>query len=97
MSRRILLALSTEKIPCRIKVKTDDGEIKSASIDHPRGPFKNPMTDEEVATKFMDLAMRSLPRLRAEALLALLWKLDGPTDLEAIFRAACINEAGPPF
>ena len=75
------------EIPCRIDVRTRTGELKSASASYPRGHFRNPMTDDEVASKFSTLAGRFLERARLEAALKLLWKTDEVQDVAAVLDA----------
>ncbi|MCW5603711.1 MAG: MmgE/PrpD family protein [Burkholderiales bacterium] len=77
-----------EKIPCRIEVEMDSGEKMSSSIEYPRGHYMNPMTDDEVSGKFMQLAARAVPEGRAKMLLELLWKLQEQGSLDDIFQNA---------
>ena len=80
-----------EKVPSRIEVMTVDGRKKIATVEYPRGHFRNPMTDKEVDAKFIDLATRVLSRRQSNKLLSLLWNLDGQDNLDAIFKAARIR------
>ena len=70
---------------------TVDGRKKIATVEYPRGHFRNPMTDKEVDAKFIDLATRVLSRRQSNKLLSLLWNLDGQDNLDAIFKAARIR------
>lgn len=81
-------------VHCRIEIATKSGERKLAAVEHPRGHFNNPMTDDEVNAKFRSLAERVLPRAQTEHALQLLWKLDAATNFSAIFEAVQIKE-GP--
>jgi len=86
-----LTAQFPAKVPCRIEVRTRDGALKRVTIEYPRGHHRNPMSDAEVETKFLDLAARVLPAARAKALLQLLWGLDHQPSLEPVFAAALIE------
>ena len=70
---------------------TVDGRKKIATVEYPRGHFRNPMTDKEVDAKFIDLATRVLSRRQSNKLLSLLWNLDGQDNLDAIFKATRIR------
>lgn len=63
-------------IPCRLEIRTRRGELKTAAVEYPRGHVKNPMTDEEVETKFRTLAGRVLSDARVTSALKRLWKID---------------------
>jgi 2-methylcitrate dehydratase len=80
--------VAREKLPCRIEIRTRGGEVKTASVDYPRGHRLNPMTDEEVNAKFRDLAQRVLPEKAAARLLEALWRIDTAPNLDAVFEAA---------
>ena len=67
-------------IPCRLEVKLRNGEVRKAEVEYPRGHYKNPMTDEEVESKFKLLAGRFLPADRVAAALKVLWKIDQERD-----------------
>ncbi len=82
-----LTRLAPEKLPCRIEIKTKNGERKVAAVDYPRGHHLNPMSDDEVNAKFRGVAQRVLPKERADRALDALWKLDTATSLDALFDA----------
>jgi 2-methylcitrate dehydratase len=64
------------EIPCRIEVRTCAGKTLSAAVDHPRGHYRNPMTDEEVDTKFRGLASRFLASDAVDNTLKCVWQID---------------------
>ena len=75
------------EIPCRIDIRTRRGEMKSASVDFPRGHVRNPMNDAEVETKFRALAGRLLPGAQVQSALNVLWKVDDLADVGAVLEA----------
>ena len=79
------------KYPCRIEIRTRSGNTLVASVDHPRGHFRNPMTDEEVSAKFRVLAGRVLSSSHVERALDWLWKLDEAADLDPLFEMLAID------
>jgi 2-methylcitrate dehydratase len=78
-----LTARFPDAVPCRIEIRTRDGDVKTATLDYPRGHVKNPMTDAEVETKFRTLAGRMLSEARVESALRAIWALDeaGPASV----------------
>ena len=73
------------EIPCRLEVRTRAGGVKSAVVDYPRGHYRNPMTDEEVETKFRALAARVLPSAQVKSALERLWKIDQEGEAGIVF------------
>jgi 2-methylcitrate dehydratase len=88
-----LSAQFPQKVPCRIEAKSVDGVSLVASVEYPRGHFKNPMSDAEVNAKFEDLATRSLTKERSTELLALLWTLEQHVNLDRIFATSVVTPA----
>jgi 2-methylcitrate dehydratase len=80
-----------DKYPCRIEITTKSGNTITASVEHPRGHHKNPMTDEEVSDKFRMLAGRVLPKKQVEQALAWLWKFEEASDLDPFFEMVNIG------
>jgi 2-methylcitrate dehydratase len=79
------------KYPCRIEIRTRSGKTLVAAVDYPRGHCRNPMTDEEVSSKFSELTRRVLPSSRIERALDWLWRFDEATDLDPLFELLAIN------
>lgn len=76
-------------IACRLEVRLRGGEVKRVSVDHPRGHYRNPMTDEEVEGKFRALAQRKLRPAQANATLTRLWKLERAPQAAGILDDLC--------
>jgi 2-methylcitrate dehydratase len=76
-------------LPCRLEVRTTNGEVKTASVEYPRGHIKNPMTDEEVEAKFRALAGRMLAVEQVERALACLWEIDSLSLAGAALDPVC--------
>lgn len=77
-------------VPCRIEIRTRGGQVKTASVEYPRGHVKNPMSDDEVSAKFRTLAARTLSPEQVEAALAFMWRLQSQRAagvLDALKRA----------
>jgi 2-methylcitrate dehydratase len=78
-------------IPCRIEIRMQDGTLKTAAVDHPRGHYRNPMSDAEVAQKFRALAGRKLAAARIDAALQAAWRLDSARSVAAVMDACCLD------
>ena len=76
-----------DEIPCRIEIRTRAGEVKTASVDYPRGHVKNPLSDEEVTAKFKSLAGRLLSPKETEIALEKVWNLDKAKNLHGLLEA----------
>jgi len=63
-------------IPCRIDVRLRSGEVKTTMVNHPRGHYRNPMTDGEIESKFRMLAGRKISAIQADAALKRLWAIE---------------------
>ena len=72
----------------RVKVTLRDGRVfeDSASTAFGRGPL-NPMSDTELAAKFVDCAAAEMSAERASALFNAILALDGAPDVNAIMAA----------
>ncbi|MEM1944658.1 MAG: MmgE/PrpD family protein [Nitrososphaerota archaeon] len=64
------------EIPNRITVKTRGSGQVVREVSVPRGHARNPMTDEEVVSKFHRLASHILDTDRRNAIVETLWRLD---------------------
>ena len=73
-------------IPCRIVIRTNDGKSIEAAVNHPKGHFKNPMSDQEVEVKFSAHAKRALAQDKIAPLLARLWNFDRENDIRGLFQ-----------
>jgi len=82
-----LTQAAEDKLPCRMELRTRNGERKVVAVDYPRGHYLNMMSDDEVNNKFRGLAQRTLSKEHVERALDALWKLDTAAGLDAIFEA----------
>lgn len=80
-------------VPCRIEVATKSSERLSASVDYPRGHIKNPMTAEEVESKFRALAGRVLSPDRVERALVALSALEAAANVDEILELLVLGDA----
>jgi 2-methylcitrate dehydratase len=94
--RRLLDALSVTVDPecaaawpqaCmnRVTVTLDDGHRESAAVRYYRGHAQNPMSDGELAEKFLGQAAGVLTPAGAEALMRAIWSLDEAGSAAGLF------------
>ena len=78
-------------IPCRMEIVTKDGRRVSETIEFPRGHIKNPLTRQDVATKFESLAGRMLKPAQVVTALDALWRLDEAVNMDRLFKAVAVD------
>jgi 2-methylcitrate dehydratase PrpD len=69
-----------------------DGRSFTRSITHNKGTPDHPMTDDEIETKFIDLAIDRLGSENARQVVDMCWNLEQQDDLGAIVKLC----EGPP-
>ncbi len=84
-------AAGFDKMTTIIDIELEGGRVVRGQADYGKGSPTNPMTDDELAEKFRQCAAwGGLDRAPAEAVLALLWRIDELADvgeLTALLRA----------
>lgn len=74
----------------RIEVATTDGLRLTAQISHPKGHYRNPLTDGELEAKFRALAAAALGPERCERVLAEAWGLENTATLDGLFESLIV-------
>ncbi|MBC7331159.1 MAG: MmgE/PrpD family protein [Synergistetes bacterium] len=69
-----------------LEVKTRSGETFSYRVDYPKGDPENPMSDEELEEKFLDITEEPLGKKKALLLLEKLWNIDKVKDVEELSK-----------
>jgi 2-methylcitrate dehydratase len=67
---------------CQIEVTTTSGQRFSAAVTHPKGHWRNPLSDAEVESKFRALATEVLSAEQCDTALQQLWMLDQAANLQ---------------
>jgi 2-methylcitrate dehydratase len=75
----------------RIEVTTTDGRRLAAETSHPKGHYRNPLTDGEVEEKFRGLASGALGAEGCDRVLAEVWDLENSTTLDKLFESLVIS------
>jgi 2-methylcitrate dehydratase len=74
----------------RIEVTTTDGRRLAAETSHPKGHYRNPLTERDVEGKFRDLAGGALGGKGCDRVLAEVWNLENATTLDRLFASVVI-------
>ena len=83
---KALSAIFPRAYPCRVAITLKDGSVLGAEVPNPPGHPDNPMSDAQMAAKFLALAGRVLPPDRAEAALGWLWNLPAQRSLRPLLE-----------
>ena len=75
----------------RIEVTTTDGRRLAAETSHPKGHYRNPLTDGEVEAKFRGLASGALGMDGCDRVLAEAWDLENVATLDRLFESLVIS------
>lgn len=77
-----------------VRLRLNNGQILTETIDHALGGLKNPMSDSAIEDKFMDLAVPSLGDEGARRLVNLCWDIGGLKDINSLLMATVPQAAG---
>jgi 2-methylcitrate dehydratase len=75
----------------RIEVTTTGGRRVAAETSHPKGHYRNPLTDGEVEQKFRGLAAGALGAAGCDRVLAEVWKLENAATLDGLLESLVIS------
>jgi 2-methylcitrate dehydratase len=75
----------------RIEVTTTNGRRVVAETSHPKGHYRNPLTDAEVEQKFRGLASGTLGVEGCDRVLAEVWDLENSATLDKLFKSLVIS------
>ena len=80
-------AAGFDKMTTIVEVEQDDGRTVKGSADFGKGSPVNPMSDDELAQKFLECAMwGGLDRARAQRIIDLAWRIDELENLDELTR-----------
>lgn len=80
----------SDEYNCQMEVTTTSGQRFSAAVKHPRGHWRNPMSDAEVEDKFRRLAAEVMPPAQMDRILAPLWSLEDAENLNTCLEALVV-------
>ena len=88
-------SLFTNKRPeesnCKMKVELISGEIITKETSYPKGHAKNPLTDDELTNKFMNLSEPIISKQQADKISSLIWDLENQKNLTALLDTLIIE------
>ena len=69
-----------------VKIKTSGGQLYETFIEHPKGDPENPLTEQELQTKFKELACPIIGETKAMQISDYIDKLEGAGNIEDLFK-----------
>ena len=75
----------------RVSITTTAGEIHTAQVDHAKGSSENPLSDEEIVSKFRANAEGLMSKQRQDEIIAATWTFDEIEDLSE-YMALLVQE-----
>jgi 2-methylcitrate dehydratase PrpD len=73
--------------PAKVTLRCRDGRVFRQAVDEPLGAPANPLNDAALGAKYLDLTGPVLGAERAQATLAMLWRLDELADVTELCEA----------
>jgi 2-methylcitrate dehydratase PrpD len=73
-----------QKHGCRIRITVARGKTLEANLEYPKGSFKNPLSKEELRSKFRNLAASVLPADRIEKVIGTVERMEQIRDVSEI-------------
>lgn len=70
----------------RVSITTNAGETHTAQVDHAKGSPNNPMSDEEIVSKFRANAEGVLDKARQDEVIDATWRFDELENIEEYMR-----------
>ncbi len=77
-------AVYPTKWPCRIEIESNSGARIADTAEYFKGHCKNPLSDAEVESKFRTLTAGLIATAQADAILALIWRLDAISNVREL-------------
>ena len=82
--------------PSIVEVVMDSGERYSSKVIHPRGSYRNPMSDQEIEEKFKNLVNPYLTPGQIGECLEMLWNLEKQADISKLVSKFVVKSGFPP-
>ena len=82
----------SDEYNCHMEVTTTSGQRLSAAVTHPKGHWRNPLSDAEVEHKFRPLAAEVLTDKQCDTVLAYLWSLEQAPNLQMLFESVIVEQ-----
>lgn len=78
-----------------IELTLRDGRKLHKHVEHALGSLKRPLNNEQLESKFRDLASDIMPRSQTEELIRLCWRLPGLKDVSEVARKSAVEVEHP--
>jgi 2-methylcitrate dehydratase len=77
----------TAKKPAGAIIRTKDGRFYEAEVDFPRGDYRNPLSDEEITTKFDALVLDKISQCKRDRMVDMIWNLEKLKNVQELMKA----------
>ncbi len=81
----------SDEYNCHMDVTTTSEQHFSAAVTHPRGHWRDPLSDDDVEAKFRRLVADAMPADQIDRVLASLWSLEDAENLSACLDALIVK------
>lgn len=82
------------RMPCRFEITLRDGRMTTVMGERPKGHPGNPLSDDELTTKFLGQAEPRLGPSRAASLAELIWNFERQASLRPLFDLMVVDPRG---
>ena len=82
---------SPDQPPTVVEISMTSGEIHRHTVKYPKGHVLNPLTDDELRTKFTGFASRLMSESQIRALMESIDRLDELDDIGELMRLTVFN------
>src|SRR5262249_8747834 len=86
-----LTALFPAKSATMLTIHLKSGKVITEKVEYPKGHSQNPVTDEEIESKFRQLAQRFLKEPEVDAIVDFVWTLDQQPSVTPLFESCVVS------
>jgi 2-methylcitrate dehydratase len=76
-----------------VEITTKDQKVHSLRVDLPKGGPNNPMTDQEIESKFNKMALKLMRKPQADSIIKSIYDLDKMTDVSQLMKLLAIPKS----
>jgi 2-methylcitrate dehydratase len=76
-----------EKKSAGATIKTKDGKTFEAEVDFPIGDYRNPLSDDELLTKFDSMVLGQISKEKRDKIVDMIWNLEEVGNVKDLMQA----------
>jgi 2-methylcitrate dehydratase len=81
------------KWTCIVEIKTKDGKVHTLKLDLPKGGPGNPLTDQEIESKFRNMASKLMPASQVDQIIKTVYGLDSLTSVSDLTKLLVVAKS----